>query len=89
MSARKPISTVIEVDGAGQVEEPGRRCGGPRVADADSLIGFTVRSRFTGNVFVVTEADEKGGYPTVGGGGCWAMLDAVVVIGPPEGGRAR
>jgi hypothetical protein len=88
MSARQPISTVIEVGSADQVEEPGRR-GGPRVPVAESLIGFTVRSRFTGNVFVVTEADERGGHPTVGGVGCWAMLDAVVVIGPPEGGRPR
>jgi hypothetical protein len=88
MSARQPISTVIEVGGAGPGVEPGRR-GGARVADAEALVGFTVRSRFTGNVFVVTEADEKGGYPTVGGVGCWAMLDAVVVIGPPEEGRPR
>jgi hypothetical protein len=60
-------------------DEPG--CDG-RV---NALIGFTVRSRFTGGVFVVTGASEENGCRTVRGRDCWAMVEAVTVIAPPEG----
>lgn len=52
---------------------------------AEALIGFTVRSRFTGSVFVVTGASEENGSRTVRGRDCWAIVDAVTVIAPPEG----
>jgi hypothetical protein len=51
----------------------------------EALIGFTVRSRFTGSVFVVTAASEENGCRAVRGRDCWAMVDAVTVIAPPEG----
>ncbi len=51
--------------------------------DAADLIGFTVRSRFTGTVFVVTRTDERRGRRAVAGDGCWAALEAVTVIAPP------
>lgn len=53
-------------------------------ADAEALIRFTVRSHNRGTVFTVTNTGEKNGYPTVDGEGCWAMLDAVTVVAPPE-----
>jgi hypothetical protein len=52
---------------------------------AEALVGFTVRSRFTGSVFVVTGASEENGCRTVRGRDCWAMVEAVTVIAPPEG----
>ncbi|HKT82435.1 MAG TPA: hypothetical protein VJQ84_01220 [Solirubrobacterales bacterium] len=52
---------------------------------AEALVGFTVRSRFTGSVFVVTGASEENGCRTIRGRDCWAMVDAVMVIAPPEG----
>lgn len=51
----------------------------------EALVGFTVRSRFTGSVFVVTSASEENGCRTVKGRDCWAMVEAVTVIAPPEG----
>lgn len=51
--------------------------------DVAALIGCTVRSRFTGTVFVVARADEKHGRAAVAGGGSWAALEAVTVIAPP------
>lgn len=54
------------------------------VTDAANLVGFIVRSRFTGATFVVTYADEKHGRTAVAGGGYWATLDAVTVVAPPQ-----
>ena len=51
-------------------------------ADAEALIGFAVRS-YPGTFFVVTDTDEKDGYPTVGGDLHWAMLNDVTVVAPP------
>ena len=58
-------------------------------ADAQALIGFTVRSRSTGRTFVVTHTDARDRYPTVEGDGCSAMFDAIVVIAPPKGDDPR
>jgi hypothetical protein len=52
---------------------------------AEALVGFTVRSRFTGSIFVVIGASEEKGFRTVRGRDCWAMVEAVTVIAPPEG----
>jgi hypothetical protein len=58
-------------------------------ADPDSLLGCTVRSRFTGNVFVVTHTDFKGGRRVVCGEGGWASLDAVTIIKSADRGDPR
>jgi hypothetical protein len=54
-------------------------------ADAEALIDFTVRHRRTGEVFVVTATDAEDGFPSVVGGRCWARLEAVTVLAPPDG----